>query len=335
MKHAMRFGIGAVMLALAGGGSVASAQEVTLTLGHAVFESHPFHDAAVRFAEAVEKKSGGNIKIELFPARQLGDVKELMEGVQFGTVDMTVNSSSALSSLTPAIDAFQLPYVMRTYDDFARMAVSPETDAILAKLEDHGMVGLGLYEGGQRHFLSTGAPVEAIDGFKGLKTRVAPTPLFLAVWNAAGVNPTPMAYGEVFSGLETGTIDAVEINLTSIESEKLYEAAKNVTLTGHYFWPGVMLINKGVFDGLTEEQQAILKAAAREITAPQVQAVADYDEVLKTKLAERGVKISQASDEFENQLEAAFAPVVEEYSAKSPLIADFAKAARSAAQATD
>src|SRR5690606_23327136 len=99
----------------------------------------------------------------------------------------------------------------------------------------------GLYEGGQRHFLSTDAPVDDMTGFKGLKTRVAPTELFLAVWNATGTNPTPMAYGEVYSGLETGTIDAVEINLTSVESEGLFEAAQNITLTGHYFWPGIML----------------------------------------------------------------------------------------------
>ena len=307
--------------------SAAVAQDVELTLGHAVFESHPFHDAAVRFSSAVDEKSNGSIKINIFPARQMGGVKELMEGVQLGTVDMTVNSSSALTNLVPAIDAFQLPYVMRDYANFARMAVSDEAQAIMAPLADHQMVGLGLYEGGQRHFLSNDTAVTDMEKFSGLKTRVAPTKLFLAAWEAVGVNPTPMAYGEIYSGLETGTIDAVEINLTSIESEKLYEAAKEVTLTGHYFWPGIMLINKGVFDGLTDEQQQILREAALETVEPQVMAVAEYDEKLKETLAGRGVKITSASPEFAAELEKAWAPVTKSYADADPLVDAFVKAA--------
>ena len=315
----------AIALSLAA--SAAVAQDVTLTLGHAVFESHPFHDAAVRFAEGVAERSDGTMAVDIFPARQLGGVKELMEGVQLGTLDMTVNSSSALADLAPAIDAFQLPYVLRDYEDFARMAVSPEAEAIMASMEPHGMIGLGLFEGGQRHFLTAGEPVSDMASMAGLKTRVAPTGLFLATWEAAGVNPTPMAYGEIYSGLETRTIDAVEINLTSIESEGLYEAAGNVTLTGHYFWPGVMLVNSGVFEALTEEQQEIVRAAARAAVAPQVMAVAAYDEALKETLAAKGVTVSQASPAFAAELEAAWAPVIEEYSAADPLIADFVAAA--------
>lgn len=305
----------------------AAAQSVTLTLGHGVFESHPFHDAAVRFAAAVDEKSGGDIKIDIYPARQMGDVKELMEGVQLGTIDMTVNSSSALATMDPAVDAFQLPYVMETYEDFARMAVSAEAQAIMDNLGAHGMIGLGLYEGGQRHFLSTGDAVKTMEDFAGLKTRVAPTELFLDIWKATGVNPTPMAYGEIYTGLETGTIDAVEINLTSIQSEGLFDAAKNVTLMGHYFWPGLMLINKGVFDGLTAEQQAILLEAADDVVEAQVMAVKAYDQELMTTLAEKGVVITDASPELRAGLREVWAPVLQKYSERSPLIAAFVEAA--------
>ncbi|WP_157966423.1 TRAP transporter substrate-binding protein [Oceanibium sediminis] len=320
---------GGLMAGLAISATPVLGQSVTLTLGHAVFESHPFHGAAARFAEAVDEKSGGDMKIDIFPARQMGDVKELMEGVQLGTVDMTLNSSSALATLDPAVDAFQLPYVMETYEDFARMAVSPEAQAIMENLGSHGMIGLGLYEGGQRHFLSTGGAVHTMEDFGGLKTRVAPTELFLDIWKATGVNPTPMAYGEVYSGLETGTIDAVEINLTSIQSEGLFEAAKNVTLMGHYFWPGMLLINKDIFDGLTEEQQTVLREAAADVVEPQVMAVKVYDEELKVKLADEGVNVTKASDELKAQLREAWAPVLQKYSDRDPLIADFVKAATS------
>ena len=142
------------------------------------------------------------------------------------------------------------------------MADSPETRAILDTLASHGTVALGLYEGGRRHFLSVKRPVRTAEDFKGLKTRVAPERMFLDIWKAVGANPTPMNYGEVYAALETSTLDAVEINLTSIDSEKYDEIAKQLTLTGHYFWPSLMVINKATFDGLTPAQRGAITAAA-------------------------------------------------------------------------
>lgn len=299
------------------------AEPVTLRLGHAVLEAHPNHDTAVRFKEAVERLSNGEITIEIFPSRQLGDVKELMEGVQLGTVDMTVNASSALATLEPSVDAFQLPGVIPSYEGFAALAVSEPARAIMDTLEKHDMIALGLYDGGQRHFMTVGAPVTSMDGFKGLKTRVAPVKLFLDIWSAVGTNPTPMAYGEVYSALETGTLDAVEINLTSIESEKFFEVSKGVTLTGHYFWPSFMLINKGVFDGLTPEQQTAMREAAKEITEPQVMAVKALDEVVIGHLEERNIPVVTPDEAFAAAFREAVAPVVTAYRTSDPLIEAF------------
>lgn len=308
---------------MASAASAAMADPVTLRLGHAVFETHPNHDTALRFKEAVERLSNGDVKIQIFPARQLGDVKELMEGVELGTVDMTVNSSSALATMIPAVDAFQLPGVIPDYAGFATLAKSQPARAIMDKLQDHGMIALGLFEGGQRHFLTVKTPVEKLDDFKGLKTRVPPSPLFIDVWKGLGTNPTPMAYGEVYSALETGALDAVEINLSSIESEKFYEVAKGVTLTGHYFWPSFLLINKDTFDGLDPAQQQAIKAAADEIVEPQVMAVAKLDEDIKAKLAERNIPVVTPSPELADGMKQTFAPLVEQYKAHDPLIGAF------------
>jgi tripartite ATP-independent transporter DctP family solute receptor len=301
----------------------AAADPVTLRLGHAVFEAHPNHDTAVRFKEAVERLSNGEVKVDIYPARQLGDVKELMEGVQLGTVDLTVNSSSALATLEPSVDAFQLPGVIPNYEAFAALAVSNPARAIMDTLEKHDMVALGLYDGGQRHFLTVGEPVTAMEGFKGLKTRVAPVKLFLDVWSAVGTNPTPMAYGEVYSALETGTLDAVEINLTSIESEKFYEVAGGITLTGHYFWPSLLLVNKGVFDSLTPEQQQAMRDAAKEITEPQVMAVKALDEQVVAHLEELKIPVVTPDASFAAAFREAVKPVVDSYRAADPLIENF------------
>lgn len=317
----------AIVLALAAAMG-AKAEDVTLRLGHAVFEKHPNHDTAVRFKEAVERISKGSVKVDIFPSRQLGDVKELMEGVEFGTVDMTVNSSSALATVEPSIDAFQLPGVIGSYEEFAKLAVSPAAKAIMATLDNQGIVALGLYDGGQRHFLTVKKPVEKMADLQGMKTRVAPVRLFLDVWSAVGVSPTPMAYGEVYPALETGTLDAVEINLTSIESEKYYEIAKNITLTGHYFWPSFLLINKAKLEGLTPEQQTAIRQAADEIVEPQVMAVAALDKQIIEDLKGRGVNVIEPDAQFKQDLSAAMKPVVDSYASKNPLIADFVKEAQ-------
>ncbi len=302
---------------------------VTLRLGHAVFETHPNHDTAVRFKEAVERLSDGSVKIDIYPNRQLGGVKELMDGVNFGTVDMTVNSASALASKSPSVDAFQLPGLIDNYQDFATMATSSEARAIMDELDRFGIVALGLYDGGQRHFLSLNKQIQTMDDFKGLKTRVPPVRLLLDTWRAAGVNPTPMAYGEVYSALETGVLDAVEINLTSINSEKYYEIAKQLTLTGHYFWPSFMLINKERFDALDKDQQDAIRRAANEIVEPQVMAVAALDQQLVVSLEkEHGMHIEKPSVALAENLKAVFVPVIEKYAARSPLVVDFVKAAR-------
>ncbi len=321
------FAFNVVGLALLAG-TAAWAEPVTLRLGHPVFEAHPIHDTAVRFKEAVERISGGDVKVDIYPARQLGDVKELAEGVQFGTVDMTVNSTSAYSSLDPAIDAFQLPGLIPDYEGFVAMAKSPEARAIMDGLEAHNQIALGVYDGGLRHFMTTGKPVESLADMKGLKTRVAPNKMFLDAWSAVGVNPTPMAYGEVYSALETGTLDTVEINLTSIESEKYYEIGKGVTLTGHYFWPGFLLINKAKFESLSPEQQQFMRQAADEIVEPQVMAVKALDAKITKHLEELKIPVVTPSDAFKAELSAAFKPVIERYEASNPLIAAFAAKAR-------
>jgi TRAP-type transport system periplasmic protein len=306
--------------------SGAAAQDVRLTLGHAVFEAHPFHDAAVRFRDAVSELSDGSIEIVVRPARQLGDVNELMDGVQLGTVDMTINSSSAVASLVPSIDAFQLPGVIQGYEGFAAAATSDEARQILDELEPHGMLALGLYDGGQRHFLTVGDPVQSIEDFRGLRTRVAPERLFLDIWQAVGANPTPMAYGEVYYALETGTLDAVEINLTSIESESFYEVGGGVTLTGHYFWPGVLLMNQARFEDLSEEHQQILRDAAAQVVEPQVMAISELDDAVIEKLGELGIPVIEPDEAFLQQFQESVEPVVQRYRDSSELIDAFVEA---------
>ncbi|WP_018698611.1 TRAP transporter substrate-binding protein [Amorphus coralli] len=318
-------------LGLAFAGAVtAQAQDTTINLGHVTQPSHPFHTGAEMFKEAVEAKTDGAVEVKIFPSRQLGDDKELLEGVRLGTVDAAVISSAIFGGSTPLMDSLQLPFLIENYDDLSVVLTSDEAQALLDGLSEIDLKGLGYYEGGQRHFLANGTEATTIDAMQGLKTRVVPAKLHLDIWNEVGVSPTPMPYGEIYTSLQTGVLDATEINLTSIFSEKLYEVADNAVLTSHYFWPGVLVINPTRFAGLSEEQQAAIIAAAEETIAPQIAAAKEQDADARGKIEAEGVTVSefQQLPEVREKLQG----IYETYEAKDPRVKAFADKARSVAQ---
>lgn len=304
-------------------GTAANAQEIVLKFGHAASSKHLFQTGLEDFAKRVAEKTDGKVKIEVYGDRQLGDDKQLLEGIQIGTIDGALVSSPTLPLAigASAFDALQLPFVVKTYDQLSKALLSPVGQELLNSLDQKQIKGLGYIEAGQRHFLARGKTVEKLADFAGLKTRIVPIPLHKATWEAVGVNPIGMAYGEVYSALETGTIDAVEINLSSIQSESLYDAAKNVTLTGHYFWPGVIMMSNIGWQKLPADIQAKLVEAGRETTAQAYKLAADQESEVAEFLKGKGVTITQLSDL--DEMKAKTASVVDTWLKKNPLIQSF------------
>jgi len=263
------------LLALAGAALILAgptyAQDHTFKMGHAASSKHLFHTGLEIFAEKVDEKTDGQVKIEVYGDRQLGDDKQLLEGLQIGVIEGALVSAPVLPLVIGAssFDALQLPFVVSTYEEMAGALGSPIGQELLDTLDAKQIKGLGYIEAGQRHFLAKDKQVGTIDDFAGLKTRIVPIPLHKATWEAVGVNPIGMAYGEVYSALETGTIDAVEINLSSIQSESLFEPAKHATLTGHYFWPGVIMLSGAAWNKLPDDLKAAVAEAGREATQEQ------------------------------------------------------------------
>ncbi|MBZ8132426.1 TRAP transporter substrate-binding protein [Afifella sp. IM 167] len=310
---------GAVLL-LAG---TAHAQEFTLKFGHAASSKHLFQTGLEDFAERVAANTDGRVKIEVYGDRQLGDDKQLLEGLQIGVIDGALVSSPTLPLVigASAFDALQLPFVVDSYDELASVLAKPVGQELLDSLDAKKIKGLGYIEAGQRHFLSREKQVKTLADFAGQKTRIVPIPLHKATWEAIGVNTIGMAYGEVYSALETGTIDAVEINLSSIQSESLYEAAKHVTLTGHYFWPGVIMVSDMTWQKLPEDVQKAMVEAGHEATAAAYERAAAQESETADFLKENGVTIDKLADL--DEMRARTKPVVEEWLGKDPLIQKF------------
>jgi tripartite ATP-independent transporter DctP family solute receptor len=299
----------------------AAAQDVTIRMGHAASSKHVFHEGLELFASKVAEKTGGSVAIEVFGDRQLGDDKQLLEGLQIGLIEGALVSSATLPLVLDlnGFDALQLPFVTPSYQRMAEVLTSDLGDELLATLDGKSIKGVGFIEAGQRHFLTKGDPVTTLEGFAGRKTRIVPIPLHKATWEAIGVNPIGMAYGEVYSALETGTIDAVEINLSSIQSESLYDAAKQVTLTGHYFWPGAIMLSNNVWNGLNDDQKAAIEEAGRETTAESYVLAESQEAETTAFLEENGVTVSEIGEM--QAMREKTASVVEEWTAKDPLIA--------------
>lgn len=300
----------------------AAAADYTFKFGHAAASTHLFQTGLEMFAKKVADKTGGKVEIQVFGDRQLGDDKQLLEGLQLGTIDGALVSAPVLPLVigASAFDALQLPFVVDTYEQMSAALSSETGQKILDTLGAKNIRGFGFIEAGQRHFLAKKEVAKVAD-FAGLKTRIVPIPLHKATWEAVGVNPIGLPYGEVYSALETGTIDAVEINLSSVQSESLYQNAKHVTLTGHYFWPGVIMMGSAKFDALPDDIKTAMIEAGHEVIAEHYAYAAKQEADTTEFLKGQGVEIIKLSDL--DEMRKRTQPVVETWIGKDPLIKAF------------
>jgi len=311
---------------------IARAQKaIRMRLAHAANEVHPGHIAAVRFKEALEKLVPGRVNVQIFSNRQLGDDKQGLEAAIAGTVELAGTSGVQVPLVTgrPALAAYQLPFLIRDYEHFTKLATGPIAQKMLDDLAPAGIVGLQTTDIGQRNFLSVGKQVKTIADFAGLKTRIVPVPLHKQIWEAVGTAPVGLPYGEVYSALQTKVIDAVEINVSSVVGENLWEVGKHMTLTGHYPWHNVIVANKGFFDGLPPDVQVAMRQAGKDSIVPTMDYTKNQDFAARDDLKKKGVQFAPLEDL--PAMKAKVGPILGEWTKKSPLIAEFVAAAQAAA----
>jgi len=310
---------------------VARAAGKTMRIAHAANEVHPGHILATSFAEGLEELMPGGFNVQIFPNRQLGDDKQLLEGTVAGTMDVTAVSGVLIPLVTgrEGMNAWQLPFLVRDYDHFGELARSEAGLAIQADLAEAGLIALATADTGQRNFLSAKNAVSSVPDFAGLKTRIVPVPLHKQIWETLGTAPVGLPYGEVYGALETGVIDAVEINVSSMLGENLWEVGKHFTLTGHYPWHMSTLMSQRYWDGLNDEEKAAVTEAGLRSISKTLDYAKTQDLEGREELKAKGVEIVDLTDL--DEMKAKVAPLNEEWAAKDPLIAGLVAAANSAA----
>lgn len=306
---------------------VARAAGKSMKIAHAANEVHPGHVLATSFAAALEELMPGGFNINIFPNRQLGDDKQLLESTVAGSMDVTAVSGVLIPLVTgrQAMNAWQLPFLVRDYDHFGELALGPVGQKIQDDLRAAGLISLATADTGQRHFLSVKDPVSSIGDLSGLKTRIVPVPLHKQIWETLGTSPVGLPYGEIYGALETGVLDAVEINVSSMLGENLWEVGKNFTLTGHYPWHMTTIMSERYWNDLNDEEKAVVTEAGRRSVSATLDYAKTQDAEGRETLKSKGVDVLELSDL--DAMRTKVSAMTTEWAAKDPLIAELVAAA--------
>lgn len=240
----------------------AAAADITIKLGHLANESNIWHKASVKFGEELESLTQGRIKVEVYPNESLGKEMDLINGMQLGTADMTITGES-LQNWAPMAALLAVPYAYKSIEHMDSVASGKIGDQIKAQIIKNAKIRpIAYFARGPRN-LTTNRPIKSPADLNGLKMRVPNVPLFVDVWKALGAQPTPMAFSEVFTSLQNGTIDAQENPLALIKSANFFEVQKYVNMTEHVRSWIYLTISELTWAKLSAEDQAAVMQAAK------------------------------------------------------------------------
>ncbi|WP_422447464.1 TRAP transporter substrate-binding protein [Thermoanaerobacterium sp. DL9XJH110] len=277
-------------------GNTSQKPEYVFKLGHVENEDSTWHKAFLKFAEEVNKKSNGRIEIKIYPNSQLGSEREMIEGVQAGTMDMTM-SGETLQNWAPKVGVMSALYAIRDYDQLDKVAggeIGKEIEKEI--LEKTHLRPIAWFARGPR-YLTSNRPIKTPDDLKGLRVRVPNVPLFVKSWEALGAKPVPMALSEVFTALQQGTVEAQENPLALIKSNGFYEVQKYVNKTEHVIGWIYILIGEKQFEALPNDLQKVILDAAKDMQQYERQLFMENEKNLAKELQDKGMEFIDVDKE--------------------------------------
>ena len=272
-------------------------------------DDYPTVLAVKHMSQVLEKLSGGKHKIKVFNKGALGTEKETIDQVKIGALDMVRVNVAPMNGVCPMTMVPTMPFLFRSVDHMRHALDGAVGDEILKSCESAGYVGLAFYDSGARSIYAK-KPVKTVADAKGMKIRVQQSDLWVALVSAMGANATPMPYGEVYTGLKTGLIDAAENNIPSFDTAKHFEAVKVYSKTEHSMAPEILLMSKAVWDKLPANEQAMVRQAAKESVAVERKA---WDEQEAKSLANVKAAGVQIVDVDKKSFQSVMAPVYEKF----------------------
>ena len=233
-------------------------------LGHVALpdSENSYHAASLKFQELLAEKT--DIKITIFPQRQLGDDREMLEGVPTGLLDVTAATLGPVSAFEPKVGLLELPFLFNNLDHLDAVLDGSIGRELLDNLEKAGYKGLGFFDDGINNITNSKQPIHSAADFKGLQMRTIEAPVRIAVAKSLGSNPVPVAYSELYTALQTGVVDGQSNPNWVISSRSLWEVQKYVSVTNHIWGGAVLVMNLEKFNDLSSQEQEIVLAAGKE-----------------------------------------------------------------------
>lgn len=311
---------------------IAAAQDKVIKFANQNAAGHPIVQGMEKFAEIVAAKSGGKIKVNVFPGGQLGSDQANVSALQGGTLEMASMNSGIFASQVKDFAVFDLPFMFANGKEADAVVDGPFGHKLHAKLEEKGLVGLGYYELGFRNITNSKRPITKVEDIEGLKLRVIPNPINVDWVKALGANPTPLPFPEVYAALEQKAIDGQENPVATIWGAKLHEVQKYMTLTNHQYNPQSVVISKKFWDALSADEKKIIGDAVTE--SAKFQRTQARNAVASTldNLKKAGMTVSELPPAEQGKLVEKMKPVITKHAGSvgeatvSDLLAELAKA---------
>ena len=278
--------------------AVALAGPTTLRIGWCTTlgKTDQYGNTAKEFKKAIDEVAAGQFEVKYFPNRQLGDEKEMLEGLSFGTLDMAVITNSPISRIALPFQVNDLPFIYANKAQAYNILDGPVGQELMKLLEAKNIIGLGFAEGGYRHMINNVRPVFTPEDVAGVKWRVMPNPLYIEMFRALGGNAVPMAWGETFTAVQQGTIDGLEIPVASIYNGHFAEVAKYLSLTNHTYSALGLLMSKRRYDSLTPALQKAVREAGRKAIVIARRLNTETENMLIEKLKQKGMNVNEVKD---------------------------------------
>ena len=298
-------------LSLAVGFMASAAAQTTMRISISIPQNSHQGIAIDTFAKEVEKRTAGRYKVQTFYSGSLGGERESIEAVQLGTQALAFSSSGPVPNFVPETKILDIPFLFRDKAHARAVLDGPIGQELLAKFDAKGFKALAWGENGMRHMTNSKRSINGPEDVKGLKMRTMENPVHVAAYKGLGIVTTPMAFPEVFTALQQGTVDGQENPLSVIMASKFDQVQKYLTLTGHVYSPGIFLMNKEAFDKLSPaDKQAFLDAAKEGVKANRARVDAD-DAKGVTELRSKGMTVVENVDK--SKFVAMLAPVNAEF----------------------
>jgi TRAP-type transport system periplasmic protein len=316
MKHFGTVAAGLLLSAvvLLPGSASAEIKERTIRFAFQNAQEHPQGQGAKKFAELIEQKSGGKIKVRLFPSGQLGGDLQTVSSLQGGTLDMTVLNAGLLASQVKEFGLFDLPFLFQSGKEADAVVDGPFGQKLAESLAPKNLVGLGYWDLGFRNLTNGRRPVAKLEDIQGLKIRVLQSPLYIELFNSLGANAVPLPFPELYTALEQKTVDGQENPVTVIQTSKFAEVQKHLTYTRHVYNPQIVIFSKRVWDRYDPEEKKLVEEAAAEAKVFQRQVSRDTEVKAAEQLKAQGMQLTELSADEIARLREKVKPVVEKFS---------------------